>query len=197
MLQAVIMAGGVGSRLRPLTCDLPKPMARLCGRPNIEYILELLKEHNVTDAAVTVQYLPQRISEHFDNVYCGINLTFVEETEPLGTAGSVKNASKYFAQADNEETKKQKFLKFSDKSESESACCIVISGDAMCDFDLTAAYKRHCKSGAAATISNTILQKISFQNCSAMGLKLQPTKIKGIGAISGILKVTGAASRIC
>jgi len=152
MLQAVIMAGGVGSRLRPLTCDLPKPMARLCGRPNIEYILELLKEHNVTDAAVTVQYLPQRISEHFDNVYCGINLAFVEETEPLGTAGSVKNASKYFAQPDNEETKKQKFLKFSDKSESESACCIVISGDAMCDFDLTAAYKCHCKSGAAATI---------------------------------------------
>ncbi|WP_312645103.1 sugar phosphate nucleotidyltransferase [Hydrogenoanaerobacterium sp.] len=153
MLQAVIMAGGVGSRLRPLTCDLPKPMARLCGRPNIEYILELLKEHGVTDAAVTVQYLPQRISEHFDGgEYCGINLTFVEETEPLGTAGSVKNAAKYFAQSSDYSIEQGAAKKSWPKTEAGDVCCIVISGDAMCDFDLTAAYKHHRKSGAAATI---------------------------------------------
>lgn len=135
MLQAVIMAGGVGSRLRPLTCDLPKPMARLCGRPNIEYILDLLHEHHVTNAAVTVQYLPRRIADHFpQNEYRGIQLTFVEETQPLGTAGSVKNAAKTFP------------------ADSTTDDFIVISGDAMCDFDLTAAFRHHQATGAAATI---------------------------------------------
>ena len=61
-MQAIIMAGGEGSRLRPLTCDIPKPMTRLCGRPVLEYILDLLNEHGVRDAAVTMQYLPHRSS---------------------------------------------------------------------------------------------------------------------------------------
>lgn len=134
MIQAVIMAGGVGSRLRPLTCDLPKPMARLCGRPNIEYILDLLHNHQVTNAAVTVQYLPRCIAEHFpQNEYRGIQLNFVEETQPLGTAGSVKNAAKSFLAQDADDF-------------------MVISGDALCDFDLTAALRHHKATGAAATI---------------------------------------------
>lgn len=142
-LQAVIMAGGVGNRLRPLTCDLPKPMARLCGRPNIEYILELLAAHGVTDAAVTVQYLPQCITGHFaGGVFCGVRLAFAEETEPLGTAGSVKNAMKYFFEEE----------KTGGAELRESAAIFVISGDAMCDFDLTAALRRHRESGAEATI---------------------------------------------
>ena len=64
-MKAVIMAGGEGTRLRPLTCDLPKPMARLCGRPMMEYILDLLGEHGVEAAAVTLRYLPSAVSEHF------------------------------------------------------------------------------------------------------------------------------------
>ncbi|MBC8545856.1 NTP transferase domain-containing protein [Clostridiaceae bacterium NSJ-31] len=132
MIQAVIMAGGAGSRLRPLTCDLPKPMARLCGRPNIEYILDLLAEHSITEAAVTVQYLAQRIEEHFESgEYRGVRLRFVREEQPLGTAGSVKNAVPNGFQGE---------------------ACLVISGDAMCDFDLTAALRRHKEANAAATI---------------------------------------------
>jgi len=129
-MKAVIMAGGEGSRLRPLTCDMPKPMARLCGRPILEYILDLLVLHGVREAALTLRYLPGRIVEHFpDGTYKGIRLRFVEETTPLGTAGGVKNAC--LPDDDN---------------------ILVISGDALCDFDLTAFASHHQKGGAAVTI---------------------------------------------
>ncbi len=130
MMKSVIMAGGEGTRLRPLTCDIPKPMARLCGRPAIEYILELLARHGVHFAWVTVRYLPGALTRHFpENAFGGVALDFVEEDAPLGTAGSVKNAC-----GDCKED------------------ILVISGDALCDFDLTAAMAFHKKHGAAATL---------------------------------------------
>lgn len=129
-MKAVIMAGGQGSRLRPLTGSLPKPMARLCGRPIVEYILELLAENGVTESVLTLQYLPETMISHFESgQFAGIRLTFVEEDEPLGTAGSVKNA-----------------LEKTDEP------VLIISGDALCDFPLTQAIERHEKSGAAVTI---------------------------------------------
>ena len=124
------MAGGEGSRLRPLTCDIPKPMARLCGRPVLEYILELLAEHGVEEAALTMRYLPDRIADHFSHSrHAGVRLDFVEEDMPLGTAGSVKNA----CAVDDDDI-------------------LIISGDAMCDFDLSAFTAFHKKSGADVTI---------------------------------------------
>lgn len=129
-MKAVIMAGGEGTRLRPLTCDLPKPMARLCGRPMLEYILDLLVDSGVTEAALTLQYLPHLIISHFpEESYRGMSLSFVEERTPLGTAGSVKNACT--PEDDN---------------------ILVISGDALCDFDLRSFEKAHRESGAAVTI---------------------------------------------
>lgn len=129
-MKAVIMAGGEGTRLRPLTCDCPKPMARLCGRSVLEYILDLLASNGVTEAAVTLKYLPDAVRSHFpDDVYGGVGLHFVEEEKPLGTAGSVKNAS---AILDDD--------------------FIVISGDALCDFDLASAVRFHRQRGAAATL---------------------------------------------
>lgn len=128
-MKAVIMAGGEGSRLRPLTCDIPKPMARLCGRPMIEYILELLSEHGVTDAALTLRYLPDKIKDNFpDSTFAGINLSFSVEDSPLGTAGSVRDAVDY-----NEDF-------------------IIISGDALTDFDLSKAIEFHMKKNSAATL---------------------------------------------
>lgn len=125
------MAGGEGTRLRPLTCDTPKPMMPLCGRPILEYILELLARCGVTEAAVTLKYLPDEIREHFPgNVYRGIRLDFVVEEEPLGTAGSVKNAARDYREP-----------------------FIVISGDAMCDYELDKIIKFHRATGAAATIA--------------------------------------------
>jgi len=128
-MKAIIMAGGEGTRLRPLTCDIPKPMARLCGRPIMEYILDLLECHGFTEAAVTVRYLPHLISSHFpEERYGSLRLSFIEEDKPLGTAGSVKNA--WDGHSD----------------------VLVISGDAMCDFDLRGAVRFHREQNAAVTI---------------------------------------------
>ncbi len=130
-MKAIIMAGGEGSRLRPLTCDMPKPMARLCGKPIIEYILDLLNKHNTKEAAVTLRYLPALITEHFESgSYKDMSLSFAEEKDPLGTAGGVKNASKQMQYDD----------------------LLIISGDALCDTDLTEAYRFHNQKGADATI---------------------------------------------
>lgn len=129
-MHAIIMAGGEGSRLRPLTCDIPKPMVRLCGRPIIEYILDLLSENGCRTATLTLGYMPHIIREHFpDGQYGSIRLQFTEEKIPLGTAGGVKNAAG---------TLREDFL--------------VISGDGLCDFDLKAAYAFHRNNNADVTI---------------------------------------------
>ncbi|MDR2655057.1 MAG: NTP transferase domain-containing protein [Oscillospiraceae bacterium] len=129
-MKAVIMAGGGGSRLKPLTCDIPKPMIRLCGRPIIEYILDLLCDNGITEGAVTTHYLPDAIEKHFpDGKYKNIRLSFIEEDRPLGTAGSVANAAMTYTEP---------FL--------------VISGDCMCDFDLRDAFAHHRRKGADATL---------------------------------------------
>ncbi|MBQ9557592.1 MAG: NTP transferase domain-containing protein [Clostridia bacterium] len=128
-MKAVIMAGGEGTRLRPLTCDMPKPMAPLCGRPVMDYTLELLARHGFGDAAVTLMYMPRSISEHFGAEAHGVRLRYFVEEEPLGTAGSVKRASADFG---------EDFL--------------VISGDGLCDFDLKRIMDYHKEKGGAATI---------------------------------------------
>ena len=117
-MKAVIMAGGEGSRMRPLTCDVPKPMLRLCGKPALEYIFDLLYKNDCNEAVLTLRYLSDEIKEYVERIqaegkYGGMKISFVEETECLGTAGSVKAAAANF---------KEPFL--------------VISGDAVCDFNL-------------------------------------------------------------
>lgn len=123
------MAGGEGRRLRPLTCTLPKPMARVLGKPVIEYIFDLLLLHGVTDAAVTLGYMPHVIEKAYESGYKNIKLDFVREDEPLGTAGSVKNAAADFREP-----------------------FVVISGDALCDFDLEKIMTYHKAAGAMITI---------------------------------------------
>jgi len=116
--------------LRPLTCDRPKPMVPVMNRPLMEYSVELLQKHGFRDIAVTLQYLPEQIRDHFgDGHRFGVNLHYFVEEEPLGTAGSVKNAAAML-----DET------------------FIVISGDALTDFDLTEAVEFHRARGAAATL---------------------------------------------
>ncbi|MDD3654911.1 MAG: sugar phosphate nucleotidyltransferase [Desulfotomaculaceae bacterium] len=120
-MKAVIMAGGKGTRLCPLTCFQPKPMVPLLGRPCMEYIIELLKKHGIYEIAVTLQFLPQVIKNHFgDGAEYGVHLTYFEETTPLGTAGSVKNAEEFLDDT-----------------------FVVISGDALTDFDLSQAIDFH------------------------------------------------------
>ncbi|WP_418791735.1 sugar phosphate nucleotidyltransferase [Phosphitispora sp. TUW77] len=130
MVQSIIMAGGEGSRLRPLTCNRPKPMVPMLNRPVIEYAVELLKRHGIKEIGVTLQYMPQEIQNYFgDGSGFGVNMEYFIENTPLGTAGSVKNA--------------QEFLKDT---------FVVVSGDALTDFDLTEAIRFHRDKGAIATL---------------------------------------------
>ncbi|HJV44798.1 MAG TPA: sugar phosphate nucleotidyltransferase [Bacillota bacterium] len=134
-MKAVIMAGGKGTRLRPLTSNLPKPMVPLLGRPCMEYIIELLKEHGITEIAVTLQYLPESIKNYFgDGSDFGVKIVYFEESIPLGTAGSVKNCEEFLD---------DRFL--------------VISGDALTDFNLREAIEYHVKNESVATM---ILSKV-------------------------------------
>jgi len=129
-LKAVVMAGGEGSRLRPLTCQLPKPMVPVMNRPLMEYALDLLYYHGINNVAATLQYLPEQIREHFgDGSGFNMSMRYYVEEEPLGTAGSVKNAAAFL-----DET------------------FVVVSGDALTDIDLTAAMEFHRKRGAMATL---------------------------------------------
>ena len=87
-MKAIIMAGGEGSRLRPLTCACPKPMVPLMDRPVMAYALELLKKHGITSVGVTLQYLPERVTEFFgDGGEFGVEMRYFVEEHPLGTAG--------------------------------------------------------------------------------------------------------------
>ena len=93
-MKAVIMAGGEGTRLRPLTCCVPKPMVPILNRPMMEHILNLLKQHKFTDIACTLWYLPDDVTAYFqDGSALGLNLEYYIEREPLGTAGSVNSAA--------------------------------------------------------------------------------------------------------
>src|SRR2546423_8672756 len=90
-MKAVVMAGGEGSRLRPLTVGRPKPMVPIVNRPVMEHILLLLKRHDITEVVVTVQYLSRMIQEYFgDGDALGMQLRYCVEDVPLGTAGSGK-----------------------------------------------------------------------------------------------------------
>jgi dTDP-glucose pyrophosphorylase len=129
-MRAVVMAGGEGTRLRPLTSNQPKPMVSILGKPCMEHILELLREHGFEDVVVTVAFLPQAIRSYFgDGENLGLNIEYSVEESPLGTAGSVRLGSDRLDDT---------FL--------------VISGDALCDIDLGKIVEFHKEKGAAVTI---------------------------------------------
>ncbi len=129
-MKAIIMAGGEGSRLRPLTCDMPKPMVSVMNIPIMEHIINLLKTHGITEIGVTLMYLPQKIKDYFGNgSHFGVNIHYFTEDTPLGTAGSVKNAGNFL-----DET------------------FIVISGDSLTDMDITKAIEFHRSKESKATL---------------------------------------------
>src|SRR6185437_4944712 len=129
-MRAVVMAGGEGTRLRPLTSNQPKPMVPIVGKPCMEHILELLRTHGFEDVVVTVAFLPQAIRSYFGSGEAlGLNIEYSVEENPLGTAGSVRLAS--------------------DRIDDT---CLIISGDALCDIDLSRIVEFHREKGAAVTI---------------------------------------------
>ena len=131
-MKAVIMAGGEGKRLKPVSGDTPKPLVPFCGRPVMEHIVRLLKKHGITDICATLKYRPDEIKSFFGNGESfGVRMQYRIEAEALGTAGGVKNCEDFYGNED--------FL--------------VISGDAICDFDLSELINAHKKHSPAVSIA--------------------------------------------
>ncbi|HEX5851824.1 MAG TPA: NDP-sugar synthase [Solirubrobacteraceae bacterium] len=130
-MQAVILVGGQGTRLRPLTSTIPKPVVRLVDRPFISFMLEWLRGHGVDDVIMSCGFLADGVRDVLgDGSELGIGLRFVEELEPLGTAGALKLA---------EPMLEERFL--------------MLNGDVLTDIDLTAQIAQHESTGARATLS--------------------------------------------
>ena len=125
------MAGGEGTRLRPLTSNQPKPMLAMANRPMMEHVVLLLREHGMTEIVVTVAFMANAIRTYFgDGSELGVRMVYATEETPLGTAGSVLNAR---------EQLDERFM--------------VISGDVLTDIDLSAVVDFHQQKGALATLA--------------------------------------------
>lgn len=132
-MKAVIMAGGEGTRLRPLTSNAPKPLLPIANRPMMEHVIGLLARHGITDIVVTVAFMANAIKTYFgDGSDFGVSIQYADEPTPLGTAGSVANARHLL---------NERF--------------VVISGDVLTDIDLSSVIDSHIEHGAIATIALT------------------------------------------
>ncbi len=135
-MKAVIMAGGEGTRLRPVTCGIPKPMVPILNKPVMEYTIHLLKRYGFKDIAVTMAYFPSVITDYFgDGRAWDVNLHYYTEEVPLGTGGSVKNAEDFL-----------------------DSTFVIVSGDALTDIDLEQAVSFHKSRQSKATL---VLKKVA------------------------------------
>lgn len=142
-MKAVILAGGEGTRLRPLTLQVPKPVVPIANVPFLGYQLDLLRRHGISEAILSLGYRPDRIeAELGDGSRFGIRLRYVVEQSPLGTGGAFKNAEPFL-----------------------DGPAVVFNGDILCDFDLTDILRSHRRRSATATLTLT-----RVGNPSAYGL---------------------------
>ncbi|MFN8204927.1 MAG: NDP-sugar synthase [Solirubrobacteraceae bacterium] len=142
-MQAIILVGGEGTRLRPLTSTVPKPVVPLVDRPFIAYMLEWLKRHGVDDVIVSCGFLATAVRNVLgDGSAYGIRLRFVEEPDPRGTAGALKYAERLLD---------DRFL--------------MLNGDILTDIDLTAQIAQHEATGAVGTLA-----LVGVEDPSAYGL---------------------------
>jgi mannose-1-phosphate guanylyltransferase len=129
-LQALILAGGEGTRLRPLTYTVPKPVLPLAGRPHVAYVIDWLVRHGVDDVIVSCGFLAEGMRKALAELEPGLEIRYAEEPNPRGTAGAIRFAEDMLA---------DRFL--------------VLNGDVLCDLDLTALIDQHERTNARATIA--------------------------------------------
>ena len=130
-MQAVIMAGGYGTRLKPLTNELPKPMVPIIDKPIINYIINTLKKYGITDIIVTLGYKPERIIDYLgDGSDLGVKVRYSVENIPLGTAGGVKKIADMI-----------------------DGTFVVISGDALTNIELDSMMSHHMSHGKLMTMA--------------------------------------------
>ncbi|HEX8855645.1 MAG TPA: NDP-sugar synthase [Thermoleophilaceae bacterium] len=131
-MQALVLAGGEGTRLRPLTLTVPKPVMPLAGRPFLSFMLDWLREHGVDDVLLSCGFLAHAVEEVLGEEYAGTRLRYVHEDEPLGTAGPVRLAFDEGLLEDR---------------------LFVLNGDVLTDMDLTNQLAQHERTGALATLA--------------------------------------------
>jgi mannose-1-phosphate guanylyltransferase len=132
-LKAVLLVGGEGTRLRPLTCNTVKAMVPVLNRPFLEHMVRYLVSHGVDDIIVTLCYLPDRIRDYFgDGSRFGVRMDYVQEESPLGTAGAVKNAAAHL-----------------------DSTFVVLNGDIFTELDVSKMIAQHRANKAEATIALT------------------------------------------
>jgi mannose-1-phosphate guanylyltransferase len=129
-VQALILAGGEGTRLRPLTYTVPKPVLPLAGRPHVAYVIDWLVRHGVDDVVVSCGHLAEGMRVAVAELEPGVEIRYAEEPDPRGTAGAIRFA---------EDLLGDRFL--------------VLNGDVLCDLDLTRLIEQHERTGAQATIA--------------------------------------------
>ena len=131
-MKVMIMAAGIGTRLRPLTDLMPKPMAPIANRPALYHILRLLRRHGLRQVVINLHHLPEAITEYFrDGSALGMEITYSFEPQLLGTAGGVKKNAAFFG----------------------GETFLVVSGDALTDVDLTGLIAAHRRNGSIATMA--------------------------------------------
>ncbi len=131
-MKAMILAAGLGTRLRPLTNVISKPMVQLAGRPCMEYAVRLLKKHGIEDIMVNLHYYPEVIQEYFkDGAQFGVNINYSYEKELLGTAGGLKKVQDFFA----------------------GSPVLIVSGDALTDINIREFYNFHKEQGCISTLA--------------------------------------------
>ncbi len=134
--KAVILAGGKGTRLRPITYEIPKPMVPVQGRPILEHLINLLRKYDIRDVTLSIGYLGEKVKEYFgDGSKWGIKIRYVEEKEPLGTAGSLYYAREWLDEP-----------------------FIMLNGDNLINIDLLSFFHFHKKHGGLATIALTTVE---------------------------------------
>ena len=146
-----ILAGGRGTRLKPITDEIPKPLLPIQGKPVIEYTFDLFKKFGITKVILSIGYLGDKIKEHFgDGKKYGLDIIYIEEDTPQGTAGPLRLAKKYLTET-----------------------FVMCNADELKDIDLDEMYLFHKENQASATIAFT-----TVEDPSAYGVaKLQGNKI--------------------
>jgi len=136
-MKAVILVGGQGTRLRPLTCVTPKPMLPLVNIPFLEHTFKLLKNYGVEDIILSAGYLPDVFESYFGNgERHGLNIVYVKEDKPLGTAGAIKNVERYL----------------------DDSSFIVFNGDILTDLNIEQLLEYHKSKKALATLTLTSVE---------------------------------------
>lgn len=130
-MEAIVLAGGFGTRLKPCVDDLPKPLAPVGGRPFLAYLLDYLAANGVCRAIISTGYMAEKIEQTFGESYGGMRIDYCKEETPLGTGGAIKKAL----------------------GMCKEEYAVVINGDTFYDVDLGEMIKMHVASGVAITIA--------------------------------------------